>query len=264
MKKLSRFTCATLLLLFATLACQGGPLGTFFATATPTATSTPTITPTFTPTNTPEPTLTPTPLPEGIQTNILNDDSTIFSDYDNLYRLTLPSTWKVLPADKEDFTKVIADLVEKNPEMAAAAENFKQMDTKALRMFALNQDPQHLQKGFASNLTTLVFEQEMLAGMPMAVLTAIMEEALEQQNAKVISQGYNAIKGKNGLEIGVVEAEKTYQSPNKGEITIRIRMLIFQVGSKLVTITLTSPTDVMEGLKTELDEIAKSIEIIQP
>lgn len=271
MKSNHRFVILVLLLVSLTaLACSAGAVTEWFATPTPTptntptATLTPTVTPTATPTETPSPTLTPTPQPTGITADIDADGNVLLADYDNNYKFTLPSTWIVIPLSGQDMTELVNKLAETNPEFKDAANTFQSLDPDFVRVVALNKDSKYISKGFASNITVVAIQDKLLSSMPIEFTTGAFEESMKQNGAKVITQGVNTVTSDSGVEIGIIEVEQQAPTATGSKIAVRLKIIIFVVGDKLIMVNLTAPSQLMAELSLELDTIAKSVELIKP
>src|SRR5512143_4113517 len=126
-----------MLLTLTVLSCSGvSDIPNLFATETPTPTNTFTPSPTFTPSATPTATQTPspTPVPTGIDVQKQADGSIVFIDYDNKFKLTLPNDWLVIPFNKSAYADAMDTLTKDNPQLAAAAQAFKEMDPDMFRL----------------------------------------------------------------------------------------------------------------------------------
>ncbi len=240
-----------------------------FATPTPTATNTPTITPspTVTPsptaTHTPTPTLTPTPVPTGVETQALEDNSTLFFDYDNKYKLTLPKGWIVIPLNADDLSEAISGLAETNPELSKIAEAFKQLDPNVIRVVALNEDPQYVYNGFATNVTVTAFEDKTLSTMPVAFVTGVLEGSLEDNGHTVLTSGANIINSASGVEVGIIETEQKAPTATGSTVDVQSRFLVFQANGKLLIIQLITPKQFSAELFPVMDEIGASVELLK-
>lgn len=270
MKKTFALFSVMLMLAAAALACQGGPLGNIFATVTPTPTDTPTITPsptitpTLTPTVTPLPTTTPTPKPEGVVSESAEGDATVLTDHDNGYRLTLSTSWTVIPIGAEDMSRLLDKYVEQNPSMKNAAEAFRKLDPKLIRVVALNGQKEYISANFATNLTIVALEDQMMSAMPIAFITGALESNMERGGAKVISRDVNIVESDSGVEVGFLEVERTLPGATGKDVTVRMRLLVFQANGRLVMVTLSCVKDFIEPLSKDLEEIAQSVEVFKP
>ena len=254
-------------LLLGSLACSSGPIGAFFATATPTPTSTPTstptptATPTATPTDTPTP--TPTPLPTGVATEEQPDGTTLFTDYDNNYQLVLSSDWIVVPLRAEDLADMVAELAEEHPELADQAEALQQLDADIFRMTAMNKDPNLFSSGYASNVSVAAFEDPTLTSMPLAFISAVMEDTLESQGATILTTGVNEIENANGVEVEYLDFEQSVPTPTGATVRVRGRVIMFLTDDKLVMITVGAPKDVSDEILAQANEIGQSIKLLK-
>ena len=252
-----------LALLLSSLACQmGGPIGAIFATDTPTPTNTPSPTPTATITPTPTFTPTPTPLPTGVKFETQADETVVVTDYDNHFRLTLPKGWIVIPLTSEDFFEMADKLAETNPELAEAIAALQKIDSDAIRLVALNEDSKYIQSGFTTNITVTAVEDKLMSTMPIPFITAMLEDSMEKNGAKILTTGANVLESKSGVEIGVVETEQTAMTASGMKATAYSKYLIFQVGGKVVMVQLATPVDFSDELNPVLESIAETIELL--
>jgi len=270
MKKAHKLVVAALFLLsISTLACRAAAVSEWFATPTPTPTltptptNTPTITPSPTPTETPTPTSTRTPRPTGITTETNDNGSVVLSDYDHKYRLTLPDGWVVIPLSGQDISELVDELAKTNPDFKSAAETFRTLDSDFVRVVALNKDSKFISRGYASNITIVSAQDAFLVAMPIEFITGVFEESMKENGAKVITQGVNTVKSDKGVEVGIIEVEQEAPTAAGGRITVRIKMLMFISGNRLIMVNLTAPSQMISELYTDLDAIAKSVEVIR-
>jgi hypothetical protein len=255
------------MLIIAALACSSGPIAGFFATATPTPTNTPTITPSPTPTRTPTPTNTPTPTPTPLPTGVASekqpDGSVLITDYDNNYRVTLDENWVVVPLTVEDMANSLDQLVEQNPSYAEAVEGFKDLDPDVFRLVALNQDTGVSTTSYITNLAIAAIADPMLSSMPLAFVSAVLEDGFAQQGAKVLTEGVNTIKNASGLEVEYIDTEQTIRDPSGTQISGRSRYILFMAGGKLIMMTLSAPSQFSDEVFPLADDIGGSIELLE-
>ena len=251
------------LLLLSSLACEaGGPLAAIFATDTPTPTITPSPTPSPTPTSTPTITPSPTPMPTGVNFEKQADESAVFTDYDNKFQVTLPKGWIVIPITADDLSEMIDKVAKTNPELSNAVKALQNLDSDVIRMVALNEDSKYIQNGFATNLTVTAFEDQVMSAMPLAFVTAMLEGGLEDNGATVLTSGANITESEEGVEIGIIETEQSIVTVSGSTATVYSKYLVFQANGKLIMIQLATPMQFRDELGIILDDIAKSIKLL--
>jgi hypothetical protein len=246
----------------ASLSCGVSDLPNLFATDTPTPTNTFTPTPTFTPsptaTSTPTRTPTSTPLPTGIATQELSDGSTLFIDYDNKYQMSLSEDWVIIPLVKEDLEVMLDQLGREDPDMARAAEAFKNLDSDVLRMAALNRKSEYLVGGYASNITVAAIDDPIFSVMPLSFITGALEESFTQQGIKVLTTGVNIIDNASGVEVEYMDLEQTISG-----IRVQQRIVAFQSNKKLILVTISTPPQFKDEIFQIAEQIGGSVEFIK-
>lgn len=246
----------------ASLSCGVSDVSNLFATATstPTLTFTPTLTSTPSPTATSTPTHTPTatPLPTGIATEELADGSTLFIDYDNKFQMTLPEDWIIIPVAKEDLDAALEELGRDDPDIARAAESFKNLDPDVLRMAALNRKAEYLAGGYASNITVTAIQDPIFSVMPLSFITGALEESFTQQGIKVLTSGVNAIENDNGVEVEYMDVEQTLSG-----MKVLQRIVVFQSNKKLILVTISTTPQFKDEIFQIAEQIGRSVEFIQ-
>jgi hypothetical protein len=230
------------------------------ATLTPTHTLTPTPSPTVTPspTATLTPTPSPTPLPTGTNLEKQSDGTTLFTDYDNRYKVTLPGEWLAIPFEKDAYVQAIDKLANETPKLAAAAEAFKSMDPNMFRLVALNTNLNYTRNTFASNLNITAYENDVLANMPLAFVTGAVEDQLTQSGFKVLTNNVNTVENSHDVDIEYIDTERTALG-NK----VMQRIFVFQRNGKLMMITITTLADFSTDLFAEGEAICKSVEFLK-
>jgi len=265
-KRVRRIIFVIMVLALASLSCGVSGLP-FLATETPTPTFTfkpsPTFTPSPTATSTPTHRPSPTPLPTGVEVEERQDGSTLFIDYDNHYQLVIPVEWVVIPLSAEDLAGALQSMSEENPELRDIAEAFSQLDPDVVRVIAINDDLKYSRDGFATNFTVVAVEDTLMSSMPMDFVVGALEESLIQQGGTLISE-YEVYNNDNGVEVGVFEFERLTPTANGNNVTVRIKTVLFQVDDKLVIIQLTVPPGFAVELYPMMDEVADSIQLIDP
>jgi hypothetical protein len=253
------FIFILILLTLTSLACGVSSLP-FLATETPTPTATFTPSPTVTPSSTPTPTHTPTatPLPTGVETEEHSDGTTLFVDYDNQYQLVLPADWIVIPFDKDDLDLMIDKLAEQDPNIASAAEAFKNLDPNALRMAALNSNRKYVTEGYGSNITIAAIEDKTFSVMPLSFITGVLEESFKQQGMKVLTTGVNTIENTHGVEVEYIDVEQNIAGKHAQQ-----HVIMFQSGGNLILITVTTLPQFKEEVFQMGDRIGASIEYLE-
>jgi hypothetical protein len=238
--------------------CGVSAVSNFFATATstPTLTFTPTLTSTPSPTSTSTPTPTPTstPLPTGIATEQLANGSTLFIDYDNRYQMTLPEDWVIIPVAKEDLEEV----GQNDPEIAKAAEAFKNLDPDVLRMAALNRKTEFLKGGYASNITVTAIEEPIFSVMPLSFITGALEESFTQQGIQVLTTGENAIENANGVEVEYIDVEQKLAG-----VQVLQRIVVFQSNQKLMLVTISTTPQFRDEIFQVAEDVGGSLVLIK-
>jgi hypothetical protein len=191
------------------------------------------------------------------------DGSTVFTDYDNGYQLTLAEDWIVIPISAEDLSNLVGAMAAENPELAEQAEAFEQLDPDVFRMVAINQDPGLIAKGYATNVTVAAIEDPTLATMPLAFISAVMEDSFESNGAEILTQGVNEIDNPNNVEVEYLDLEQTAPTPSGGSLTVRARVILFQVQGKLMMLTIAAPKEFSDEVFAAANKIGESIEMMK-
>ena len=252
------------ILALAALACQGGAGLGLFATETPTPTLTFTPSPSYTPspTATATETLSPTPVPTGAITEEQADGSTLFTDYDNNYQFTIPEAWLVIPLSSDDLSDILQGLSEENPQLKEIAATFAQLDPDVIRVMAMNKDMKYSVNGFSTNLTVTAIEDKLMSAMPMDFVTGAVEESLKQGGATILPIEAPATDNANGVEVGVLEFQKTTPTATGTSMEAHSKILIFNAGAKMVMIQLSAPKQFAKELMPILDQILDTIKLL--
>ena len=246
----------------ASLSCGVSDLATIFATETLTPTNTFTATSTFTPsptvTSTPTRTPTSTPRPAGIATQELADGSILFIDYDNKYQMTLSEDWVIIPLVKENLQVALDKLGREDPDIAKAAEAFKNLDSDVLRMAALNRKSEYLVGGYASNITVAAIEDPVFSTMPLSFITGALEGSFTQQGIKVLTTGVNTIDNSSGVEMEYIDVEQ-----NVSGTKIQQRLVLFQSNERLIMITISTTPQFKDEIFQLAEQIGASVEFVK-
>lgn len=264
-KGLITFTALVTILVLPAFACGTSDISNLFATDTPTPTQTFTPSPTFTPSATPTKTQTPspTPAPTGVDTVEQTNGATLFIDYDNKYQVALPTGWFVLPLSSEDITEILNNVSEENPDLRETAEAFRNLDPDVIRVIAISEESKYVHRGFATNLTVTALKDELLATVPIAFFTGVMESELESRGATIVHGEDIVITNANGVEIGIVEFKQNAPTSTGANVAVQSRTLIFQVKGAMISIQLATPQQFAAELLPLLDAVADSIKLLK-
>lgn len=262
------FGCFLSILLLTSLACGVGDIPNLFATETPTptatftptATSTPSPTPTATPTRTP----TPTPLPTGVETETLADGSTLFTDYDNQFQLTLPKDWFVIPLSSGDMAELLAQMAEENPDLKETAEAFKALDPNLIRVVSIHKSSNYLFNGFSTNITVTAVEDQLLSALPLEFVIGALEESMKQNGTIVLSSDSATTENANGVAHGSLDYQQRSPTATGAQIQVRSKLFVFQSAGKLIMVQLATPQQFAEELLPDLDAVVDTIELLGP
>lgn len=250
-----------MVLALASISCGVSDLP-FMATETPTATATytpsPTSTPTQTPTSTPTNTPTSTPLPTGVTSEEQADGSKLFIDYDNQYQLALPADWFIIPFDRETLSTALDELAEQNPNLAASAEAFKNLDPNTMRMVAINADMQYFVNGVSSNITIAAIEDATLSALPLSFITGALEESFKQQGITVLTSGVNIVENDHGVDVEYIDVEQNVNGER-----IQQRVVVFKTSAKLIVVTMTTLPQFADEMFDVNTQVGASVELLQ-
>ena len=247
-----------MILSLAIVACQGvANLPNPFATATPTATATSTSTPT--PLPTPTSTITPTPMPTGVKAEVQLDGTTLFTDYDNQYQVSLPEGWLVVPLNAEDLAKMMSNLAEANPDLSDTAKAFERLDANIFRMLSFNKDRKYITNGFATNLSVRVYDDKFSTSLPLNFVIGVLEDDLKQAHAKILSTDENLHTNPNGVEYGIIDFLQTTSTAAGNKVEVRIKSAVFTSNGKLILITLETPKIFGEEFSPTIDKLITTI-----
>jgi hypothetical protein len=248
------------------LACDTSTVTNLFASPTPTSTDIPTPTPTFTPTPTPTatatPTMTPTPLPTGVSTEKQADGSTLLTDYDNKFKLSIPANWVVIPFDKENLSLAIDQASKENPELTDELSSLKGINTDIYRVFAIYANRNYLLNGNPPTMTISILTDPSVESLPLAFLSGQFEEGLKGAGGKILTQGVNEINNPNGTEVEYIDLRQNITS--QGVIyTIDSRILLFKIKDKLVAVQLMTPKQFRNDILPIANDIGATIELLK-
>jgi hypothetical protein len=262
-KAYQRFQIFAGILALAVLSCSGlSDVSNLLATETPTPTSTFTPSPTLTPSPTSTPTLTPspspTPMPAGIQAEEQADGTTLITDYDNHYQYILPENWKVAFTSQKDLKDAVQAQADTNSDFAGMEEQFKELDPDIFRLAALNVDRKYLKLGSPTLLTANAYEDAVASSMPMAFVTAMIEDNILKDAQ---STDWEVVTNGNGVEVGIVTGKSTFSFPNGVNIKVEQIVIAFQANERLIVIEIAVPQGYGDEIRTSFNGMIDSIKV---
>jgi hypothetical protein len=190
------------------------------------------------------------------------DGSTVFTDYDGNYLMSLSDQWIVIPFTPGEIAEYVATVAQQNPELAAQAAALALLDANTFRMVALNKDPGMIAEGFATNLNVTAFDDKVLASMPIDYIAGSMEEGFKSQGATILTQGVNAIDNANGIDVRYVDIEQSQPLPTGGSVTVLGRVILFKSGDQLVMLTVLGSKELGDQVFAAANAIGESVALL--
>ena len=248
-------------LILAVLSCSGtSEIPNLIASKT----STPTNTFTPSPTSTPSPAATgtrtpsPTPLPTGVSVEEQTDGTTLFIDHDNKYQLLLPADWAVVISTQKELQQAIQDASNEEPAFAEMAESFKGMNPDIFRLAAMNDNLKYIRASSPTLLTINTFEDPIAGTMPMAYVTALIEDNILEG---ATSTTWDVIDNENDVEVGIVRGERLLQAPDGRSLNVQELVIAFQANKKLVLMEIVAPQEYGEEILSPFEDLINSTKV---
>ena len=262
-KAFRHFSIFTGLLALVVLSCSGATgISNLFATDTPTPTNTftpsPTLTPSPTSTATETPSPTPTPLPTGITVEEQPDGGTLLIDYDNHYQLVLPLNWEIVFSSQKELQQTIQSAANQDPRLAEMAESFKGADPDEFRLAAMNVDLKYMEANAPTLLTVNAVEDSIASSMPMAFVTAMIEDSILQD---ATSTTWDVTASEDDTEVGLVEGTRMFDVPNGTRLATHELVIAFQANQRLILIEIVAPEEYQEEIKASFLNTFDSIKV---
>ncbi len=170
----------------------------------------------------------------------------------------------VIPLITEDLAGILQELSKENPNIKDIADTFSALAPDVIRLIAINKDNKYTTNGFATNITVIAIEDQMMSSMPLDLVSGAMEQSVINDGAKVTSKFEPAAKNPQGVEFTQFEFEQNAPTATGGRIRVRSGTLLFQVKGKLIMIQLATPQQFAAELMPILKQIGNSIERLEP
>jgi hypothetical protein len=167
--------------------------------------------------------------------------------------LLLPPNWAVVFASQKD----LQEAMQGNPEVSDMSKRFNEVDPDVFRLVAMNVDRTYIKAGSPTLLTINAYKDAVASAMPMAFVTAMIEDKILQD---ATSTTWNVIENANGVEVGIVEGARTFAFPG-ANIRVREMVIAFQANKKLIVIEIAVPTQYAEQILTPFDETIDTIKV---
>lgn len=204
---------------------------------------------------------TATPRPTGVTSEKQADGTTFIIDYDNRYQLDLPVDWIVIPLTMDDLTETLEQASKEDPDFTGMAKAFKEMDPDIIRLIGLNANRKYTSAKTPTMLTITAFSDAIASTMPMAFVTAMIEDNI-LTGASDLS--WDVINNKNGVEVGIVNGIKTITAPNGRRVVVAEQVVAFQTKDKLIILDVVTPREFENDILPPFEEIIDSIKTSLP
>jgi hypothetical protein len=166
----------------------------------------------------------------------------------------------VIPLTEDDISEAVDRVSEANPDAAEMAQAFKQMGLD-IKMMGANSEREYAHADYPTILVVYCLPAPMEGEMPMAFVTALIEDDLLQGATIIASDSkINA----NGVDVGITDATDTVTSPNGSDTLLRIKVISFQMNKKLILTQIMTPKQYGDDVMPPMDGIVDTIEFLKP
>lgn len=129
-------------------------------------------------------------------------------DYDNHYQYILPKSWKFTFESQKDLQQTVQASADIDPELANMLEQFKDLDPDIFRLAAMSFDRKYFDTaGTPTILTVNAYEDAVASSMPMAFVTAMIEDNI-LKDAR--STSWDVTNNENVIEVGIVTGDNAF------------------------------------------------------
>jgi hypothetical protein len=133
------------------------------------------------------------------------------------------------------------------------------MDPDVFRLAAMNVDRKYLDAaGTPTLLTVNAYEDAIASSMPMAFITAMIEDNI-LKDARNTS--WDVTNNGNGVEVGTVTGENTFTFDNGIKINVEMIVIAFQANNKLIVIEIAAPQGYGKEILSSFDGMIDSIKV---
>lgn len=232
--------------------------------STPAPLPTPTLTATITPRPTATITSTATSVPTGVQIDEQRDGSTLITDYDNLYQMSLGPDWEVVPASAETHSDRKGTEANIIPVLAASTKTPEPTDTNDVLVLAVNRNHRYFADEYATNIQVSIDSDKFSGIMPLGFILAGLEDGLRRDQAQIVGKLDDTAENSHGVEIAKLEFIERYPVEQGPRLQVQAKFLLFQSHKRLIVIALWTLPRFAEELSGEMDEVADTIRPIRP
>jgi len=187
------------------------------------------------------------------------DGTTLVIDYDNHYQYILPENWEVAFTSQKDLREAVQADANTDPELADIVEQFKGLDPDIFRLAALNSDRKYFDSaGTPTILTVNAYEDVIASSMPMAFVTAMIEDNI-LKDARNTS--WDVTNNGNDVEVGVVTGDTTFNFIEGISVNVELIVIAFQANDKLIIVELAVPQGYGKEMLASFDSMIDSVKV---
>jgi len=198
-------------------------------------------------------------MPTGMNTDEQADGTTLVIDYDNHYQYILPENWEVAFTSQKDLREAVQADANTDPELADIVEQFKGLDPDIFRLAALNSDRKYFDSaGTPTILTVNAYEDVIASSMPMAFVTAMIEDNI-LKDARNTS--WDVTNNGNDVEVGVVTGDTTFNFIEGISVNVELIVIAFQANDKLIIVELAVPQGYGKEMLASFDSMIDSVKV---
>lgn len=237
------------------------PASVIVVTVPVTATLTPTVTPTYAP----QATATSTPemaSPSQSSLTKLEDGSLSFVDNRAGYEVKLEPDWLAVRVNEKEYLEAFSLAEAANTHVQQALLGVQNEDPNALRLFALDTKPEHIQNEFLSDMRFVLDAGKVISLNSGEDLQAIADKVPASATAfrfEVIST--RILTSANGIQFGVIEAESSFENIAGVDVPLYQKQVYFNARGGLQSITLTTLDNLKPVLLPIFDAMLDTIKL---
>lgn len=230
-------------------------------TAQPSASATLPPSPTATATEIPPtPTDAPKQYPETGSDIVQEEEKLLYYDYSGNYMITIPPNWLAIRPGEVEYAEAWGLPVAARPEVKTALKSMQSLDPSTFRLFILDVQEGHFDKGFLSNIS-FISTPENEAGLDEVFAQSVLQLPETIQGLVVTD---SLIKDStNGERMGIIVSEWDAQTASAENIRIFQQQAIFMIEKRALIITFTSTVDFKDTILPDFDALVDSFQLLR-
>ncbi len=206
----------------------------------------------------PSPTVTPRLSAEGTSLTKQSDGSYAFVDQQGGYSLIVPANWLAIRINEQEFINAWTLPEASDPRIQSTLTLYQKQDPKLFRLFGLDLLPEHVNTGFVTNFN-ITWDRNNNDSLAQTIQSLKSQLPRSATKPKITYADIGTTSSQ--IPMGIIEDTFTGTASGGGKLQIYQKLVLFKLKAGMLSITLSTTSDLKSGLEPGFDLMTDQIKI---